>query len=794
VDDAVRGLAEGLDLKVALVALGGYGRGELAPGSDIDLMVLHAERRADRVRAAAERVFYPFWDAGLSLGHAVRTVKECVAGVRERLDVACSVLDARLVWGDRSLFARLEAEVGRTLRSQPLRFLRLLSEDAAARQARFGSCSASLEPDLKDGSGGLRDLQSIGWAGWVATGARDRPSLVEGRLLRAREVDGLEAAEEFLVRLRSALHLSTGRRADRLHRELQPALAEDFGFTATAGLDGPDVLMRTLFEHARSIEHLRDVFLERVAEHGKGGLPPPVIPEPSTPEGVMAAFSWSAEHGAALPAAALDAIEAADLGEPPYPWTGATREAFVRVVGAPSGRGLEALDRAGMLSRFLPEWEPVRCRPQRDPYHQWTVDVHLARAAGEAAALLRSGGAGDAVAGRAVEAVPDAEALVLGALLHDIGKVGLGRHVEIGKEIAASALDRMAVSEPTRGHALFLVREHLLLADTATRRDLSDENLVLDVAARVGDPGRLAMLYLLTVADAASTGPHAWTPWRRALIRELVARVEHVLERGEMEPGRAALLEERQSAVRGLLAREPAPAVEAYLTRVPRPYLLAVAPERAAADFHLLGTPPGAAEVRTLSGAGDREGTYDLTVVAGDRPGLLARIAGALALSGLNILSAQAFTTEDGVALDLFVVEPAFRGDVDEERWRRFRTDLRKALEGRISLEYRVAEKRRHYPAPRVEVEPEVVVDNEASDFSTVVEVGAPDRIGLLFDLARTLQDLELDVHLAKVATYGGRVVDAFYVRDLYGRKIEDSDHAEEIRRALMARLAGTGP
>jgi [protein-PII] uridylyltransferase len=274
------------------------------------------------------------------------------------------------------------------------------------------------------------------------------------------------------------------------------------------------------------------------------------------------------------------------------------------------------------------------------------------------------------------------------------------------------------------------------------------------------------------------------------LIRELVGKVEHVLERGEMGPDRAVALGERVEAIRTLLREEPRGAVEAYLARLPRPYLLSIPPEMAATHYRLVAPPLGAAEVRTLAGPGERAGTYSVTVVAADRPGLLAKIAGALALTGLNILSAQAFTTEDGAAIDVFVVETAFEGEADEERWRRFRRDLRRALEGRISMEYRVREKRRHYPPQQHHVPVEVKLLDGASDFYTVVEVSAGDRIGLLFDLARTFHELELDVHLAKVATYGSRVVDAFYVRDLFGRKVSDPEHARKIERAIVARLS----
>jgi [protein-PII] uridylyltransferase len=405
-------------------------------------------------------------------------------------------------------------------------------------------------------------------------------------------------------------------------------------------------------------------------------------------------------------------------------------------------------------------------------------------------ARLLAGGNSEGLVPEAVDAVRDHDALLLGALLHDIGKRGQGDHVSAGLKVAASILDRLGVSKLTGALVLFLVEEHLLLADTATRRDLEDENLVFDVAARVGDQERLAALYLLTMADAAATGPHAWTPWRATLIRDLVARVQHVLERGDMGAATAERLYAQEGLIRRLLQDEDPAAVARFLDTMPRTYLLTVLPERAIRHFHLVQPPPGTLDVRTQAEPGARPGAYGLTVVAHDRPGLLSKIAGALALSGLSILTAQVFTTEEGVAVDLFEVEGAFEEVVDEERWRRFRSTLRKALEGRLALEYRVKEKRGFYPSPRVEVPVRVDVDNQASDFFTVIEVGAPDRLGLLFDVTRTLFELQLDVHVAKVATYGGRVVDAFYVRDVVGRKVDDAEHIDEITKAITARLA----
>jgi [protein-PII] uridylyltransferase len=788
VDEAVRSLARGLGARVALVALGGYGRQSLSPGSDLDLMVLHTERRADRVAAVAERIFYPFWDAGLPLGHAVRTVRECVEAYSDRLDAACALLDSRLLWGDEQLFEELTRRLRRTAQKDRSGFLARLWEGRARRLAVHGSCSQMMEPDLKESTGALRDIHTVGWVSQMMTGDAANGGEEGDPLLRASEARALEDAEEFLVRLRSALHLETGKRSDRLFFEYQPGIAELFGFEPEEGLTAPDALMRALFRHARQVEHVTDEILERARRALESPARDEARPDrPSTAEEVMAAFAEAAQTKTPLGAGMHEAIEAVDLSDVPAPWTEGISRAFIDLLAGPGNeRALEAMDRMTVLTRFLPEWEAVRCRPQRDPYHQYTVDMHLVRTTAEVVRLL-SGGGEDEVLARAAAAVVDREAMVLGAFLHDIGKTGQGSHVEVGGRVAREVLGRIGAPSETREHVLFLVKNHLLLSDTATRRDLSEENLVVDVAASVGDAERLAMLYVLTAADALATGPHAWTPWRQALIRELVGKVEHVLTHGRIGADAGTELGTRIAALRDML-RDEGP-VEGYLQRLPRAYLLGVPTEVAARHFRLLAPPVGAADLRTDARPGERSGTYDLTVVASDRPGLLAKIAGALALNGLNILSAQAFTTEDGVALDLFVVDPVFEDEIDEDRWRRFRTDLRKAIEGRISLEYRVREKRRLYPQPTAVAPTSVTIDNEVSDFFTVVDVSAPDRIGLLFDLARAFHELELDVHVAKVATLGSRVVDAFYVRDLFGEKVEDPGHIREIERAVLARL-----
>ncbi|HEV2951806.1 MAG TPA: hypothetical protein VGZ51_06865, partial [Actinomycetota bacterium] len=730
----------------------------------------------------ADDLLYPLWNAGVEVGHAVRTPLECEQAC-ERLDAGAAMLDIRFLAGDEGLATDVAARVVAWARRDPRVFATAIREDSARRAERFGSTAHQLEPDLKEGSGGWRDLHSISLIE-KAVGMR----LEDAGLLRGRERDALAAAEEFLARARSALHLETGKRADRLVLDHQPAVARAMGFEDEPRLISIDGLMRALFEHARQIEFILRAVIDRSLEDGA-----PATSPPAAPAGVLDALANDAEAGREPSAALLDSIDDLDFSEE-IMWDGDVLRAFWRLLraGDSGAASLEILDRLGLLARFIPEWTDVRCRPQRDPYHRFTVDAHLTNSLRAMGRILSGEGAGDdPVQAEAVKQVSDLDAVLLGAFLHDIGKNGEGGHVPVGTRVVGSILDRMGVGPSAAELVRFMVKCHLLIPDTATRRDLSDENLVLDVAAAVGSSERLAALYLLATADAEATGPAAWTPWRRTLIHELVAKVQHVFERGEMGTELAEALLGRVERVRDLLEAEPAAEVDRFLRGMPRAYFLNVEPAQAARHFATIAPPVGAKEVRAVQFDGIRPGTYELLVVAQDRSGLLSWIAGSLALAGLSILTAQVFTTEEGVASDLFEVEGVWESEVPDRRWREFRGMVRRAVDGSISLERRVDEKRRWYPAPKVPVPVTVRVDNAASDFATVIEVGASDRLGLLYDITRTFAELGLDVHLAKVATYEGRVVDSFYVRDAVGRKLTDEPGG--IDRALRLRLEPGG-
>ncbi len=727
---------------IALLAVGGYGRGELCPGSDVDVILLHARKGRD-VQALAEAVWYPLWDSRLKVGHAVRTVKEALALASGDLDTATSQLDARLVAGDAGLAAELVERARKQWQARSRKWLGALAVSVLERHEASGEVAFLLEPDLKEGRGGLRDVHALRWAE------------AAHRILLPGDDAALEAAHAVLVETRVELQRRTGKASDRLLLQEQDAVASALGDRDADGL------MARVAAAARTVAWTSDETWDRIASslEGPAGrvaatdrpLGPGLVlregtvelapgTDPGTdPSIALRAAAAAAEAGTRLGRVTLDRLAAA-VPPPGDPWPDEARNALVRLLG--SGRAaipvLEALDQKGLLVRTVPEWAPVRHRPQRNAYHRFTVDRHLCEAAAEAAPLA------------ARVARPDL--LVVGAWLHDLGKGYAGRdgrpedHSVAGAQVVEALATRMGFPPADVAVLVAMVRHHLLLADAATRRDLDDAATVASVAEAVGDTETLELLHALTEADSTATGPAAWSHWKQGLVDALVSRVAAVLS------GRAPASSEF-----------PAPA-----------HLALAARAREKGDVMIDARGP------------------TMTVAAPDRPGLFCRVAGTLAMNGLDVLAARAWSGEDGVAVEDFRVEPVSGG---QPRWDAVERDLRRALAGRLSLETRLAERARAYAgrtrlAPAVPTPTDVTVSNDASTTSTVVEVRAPDRVGTLYRITRALADLELDIRHAKVSTLGPEVVDVFYVVSASGAKITDPDHVAEIERAVAFELS----
>jgi [protein-PII] uridylyltransferase len=734
VDDWLAALwihAGGPDTGAALVAVGGYGRAELSPGSDIDVVLLH-DPGVD-VDALAQRIWYPIWDENLKLGHAVRTVKDTLSLAADDLDTATAVLSVRHVAGDPRLGAEL-AEKGLALwQKRSRRWLAAVSDRVSERHDEAGEVAFLLEPDLKDGRGGLRDVHAIRWA------EKAQALLLEG------DDEDIEAAYRVVLAARVELHRRTGRHSDRLLLEEQDAVAEALGYADA------DDLMRDLSTAARSIAWVSDELWARVESSLEGpfrrrlfrdrDVAPGVILREGTvqlalgaepqndPLLVLRVAVAAARSSARIERQTLHKLtESAPL---PTPWCEEARRLFVELflAGRPAVEVVETLDQRGLWEPIIPEWAAVRCKPQRNAYHRFTVDRHLCEAAANAAAV--------------VDRVDRADLLVVGALLHDIGKGYPGDHVDVGIEKVAVMAPRMGFTEDDTRILQQMVRHHLLLPDIATRRDLSDPGTIAHVAAAAGDLTTLRLLDALTEADSIATSTAAWGSWKEELVAVLVARTAHVLGGGELADVPSATF--------------------------PNPTQLALLAQRR----------------RIIEGVDDR-----LTVVCPDRPGMFSRVAGVLSLHGLQVLEAAAHTDDEGMALEVFRVESSFGSTIV---WDRVVRDLERALDGRIALEARLAERARVYTRPRrlpgLIVHPEVVVDNELSHTATVLEVHAPDAMGVLWRITRALHELDLDVTSAKIQTMGTDAVDSFYVRDAEGHKVTERAYLDEVERALLFAL-----
>lgn len=717
---------------VALVAVGGYGRGELAPSSDLDVLLLHDGLKG--IGAIAERIWYPIWDEGVKLGHSVRTIKEALALAADDLDTATSLVTIRHLAGDPALTDDLSTRALALWRKRSKRWLGELSKRVTIRQEGAGEVAFLLEPDLKEGRGGLRDVHAIRWA------EQAQAVMLQG------DDQSLAQNHDVLFAARVELHRRTGRMGDRLLLEEQDAIAEALGYTSA------DDMMSAISAAARAIAWTSDEVWERVDSSLKGPLGWRMSRDRDLAPGVVlrdgrVCITAAADPGedrllvlrVAVAAAQADAridrttldrlaTESPDLA---IPWEHETRELFADLLltGRPAIDVIETLDQRGLWVRILPEWEPVRSKPQRNAYHRFTVDRHLCETAANASAL--------------VDRVDRPDLLVVGALLHDIGKGYPGDHVTVGIDVVSRIGQRMGYEADDIALLTEMVRDHLLLPDVATRRDLSDEGTIRWVATRVGSLRSLRLLDALTEADSIATGSAAWSDWKAELLGILVSRAAHLLKGGTVD--------------------------EMEMVTFPTDEQLQVMAEGA----------------RVLQGLDDR-----LTVITADRTGLFSRTAAVLALNGLDVLSAAAYSNDDGMALQVFRVESSLGPTI---AWDRVVRDLEKALDGRLALEARLRERAKTYArtarSPEQPQAPSVTFDNEVSEVATVVEVRAPDRIGVLYRITRAISELDLDIRSAKVQTLGKDVVDAFYLRGSDGAKVTDRDFLVEIERSILGSL-----
>lgn len=767
---ASRAAGESSARRLALVAVGGYGRSSLCPYSDLDVVLIHDGRRD--ISQLADAIWYPVWDQGIHLDHSVRKPNEVLSTAAKDLRVALGLLDARLIWGDLRTFESLKSDVidAWTQKLAQL-WLPIVREQMQDRRRTNGDVAFLLEPDLKESHGGLRDasiLQAI--------------STFSPALNDYADLSAIESPMHLLLRIRVALHKLAGRENNRLLLQDQDQIAEQLSY------DSADALMQDVAAAGRCIAWVADDAWRRLrlwqpntylrpsshllttlsrlgnlikwsdsggsgdsgdskdANHVPTTSHVPIEVEPGiavidsevvlTPEAhveddsslAMRLCAVAAERDLPIAKGSLHRL-ADKMPELPQPWPIETREAFVRVLagGQPTIDKIESLDHYGIFERILPEWTSVRNKPQRNAYHTYTVDRHLLQATANASSLLAR--------------VNRPDLLLIGSLLHDIGKGFPGDHTEVGILKVGEIAPRMGFSYKDTQTLVTMVRQHLLLPDVATRRDLDDPATITKVADAVNNRETLNLLAALTEADSLATGPSAWGGWKAGLVADLVERTAQFLS------GNTSQRRDMNSAASELdLYRD-------LISEV----------QRGGTPSVLLDPPR-------------------VIVAALDRPGLLSSVAGVLALHSLDVRTANVLG-KDAVALEIFTVEVVRGGWPDTQK---LREDLEAALTNRLDLTGRLAEKSKVYLADTLHasaqpVTPDVVIDNEASELSSVIEIRTRDEIGLLHRVTQVLLGCGLDIISARVSTVGNEVVDAFYVRTSKGQKVSDPKEIAEI-------------
>ena len=762
---------------VALVAVGGYGRGELSPRSDLDLLLLHdgnvGGSKGKAVPALAEQLWYPVWDNGIALDHSVRDLSTARKVAADDLKVQLGLLDARHIAGDPGLTSALRSAILADWRADAVKRLPELHEMCRERAERHGELAFLLEPDLKEARGGLRDLTALDAvaASWIADAPRT----------------GLAEAAARLRDVRDTLHLVTGRATDRLSLQEQDQVAVELGV-----LDA-DILLRQVYEAARTVAYASDVTwreVDRVLRARSGGRVrrtvrfgfgsstatrnvaarggadrsplaegvveqdgEVVLAHAARPAGdpVLPLRAAAAAAQADLPLAPATVRRLAAETRPlPVPWPDEARDQLITLLGAGESAITvwEALEAEGLIARMLPDWDRVRCRPQRNAVHRWTVDRHLVETAVRAAAMTRR--------------VARPDLLLVAALLHDIGKGWPGDHSEAGEVITRDVAVRLGFPKPDVEVLALLVRQHLLLVETATRRDLDDPATVAAITSVVGSTGVLELLHALTEADALATGPAAWSTWRAALVADLVERTAAALDSEHGVP---------EATATEASAEEERLAVEAARTNGP---VLSV---------H--------AEAERPAEPGSEPMGVTLTLALPDRPAVLPTVAGVLALHRLTVRSAAIRELDPigaGPVLALTWQVAAEYGEVPEAA--RLRADIRRALDGGMDVSRRLAERdaaaprRRGIAAPP----PRVTVAPGGSASATVLEVRAHDAPGLLHRIGRALEETGVRVRTARISTLGADAVDAFYVTgpdDLPLPPSRAAEVARSVERAL---------
>ncbi|HQV03291.1 MULTISPECIES: [protein-PII] uridylyltransferase [unclassified Novosphingobium] len=802
--------------RLTIMAVGGYGRGEMAPHSDVDIAFITPIKQTPWCEQVIEAMLYFLWDLGLKVGHSSRSLDEMVRMAKGDLTIRTALLEGRYVWGDQALFDDVErrfwAEV--VAGTERLYVTEKLAE-RNDRHKRLGDSRYVVEPNVKEGKGGLRDLHTLYWIGKYLHHVRDVSELVGVGLLSPAEYRAFRRAEDFFWAVRCHLHTITGRAEDRLTFDLQREVATRMQFAERPGKSAVERFMQYFFLQAKRVGHLTGLFLAQLEDQSTK----------KTPRGLLAGFrarrrmvkgypvfggrinvpadDWFTEdpvrlieifvladaqglelHPDAMRLAVRDARAVDSVREDPR-----ANALFLDLLSSRHDpeTALRWFNEAGVFGRFVPDFGRVNAQMQFDMYHHYTVDEHTIRAIGLMSRIEKGEMKADhPLATAIVHKVVNRRALYVSILLHDIAKGRRGDHSVLGAEVALKLGPRLGLSDEETQHVSWLVRQHLLMSAVAFKRDLADWKTITDFVAQVQSIERLRLLAMLTIVDIRAVGPGVWNSWKRQLIHELYEATEERLRLGHVQHGREHRIAAKRQIVTERLGAQ-GKLVEKYSRQFNDAYWIAEPDDVIASNLVQLDLAKGQAlDVRTEYYAA--RGATLVTVIAADHPGLFYRIAGGIHLAGGNIIDARIHTTRGGMAVDNFLVQdPLGRPFSEDSQLARIKAMIADALGGKIKLVPQLAARPLARPrADAFDVRPRVEFDNAASNRFTVIEVNARDRPALLNRLARALFEAKLMVHSAHIATYGERAVDTFYVTDLLGEKVESVQRLKTVEKKLL--------
>ena len=817
--------------RMAVAAVGGYGRGTLAPGSDIDLLFLLPYKQTPWGEQVVEYMLYMLWDMGLKVGHATRNIDECLRLSREDITIRTSILDARFLWGEEKLYQELLTRFDKSVvKGTGPEFVHAKLAERDERHTKGGESRYLVEPNVKDGKGGLRDLQTLFWIGKYFYRVRSGEELVGKGVLTRAEYNQFLKAEDFLWAVRCHMHFLTGKSEERLHFDIQRDIAERLGYTSHPGLSAVERFMKHYFLIAKTVGDLTRIFCagleEEQAKHVPGlnhlfptftrrhrklaGTSDFVVDNHRInvaddqvfvrdPVNLLRLFWFADKHGLEYHPDALKLLtRSLSLVDKNLRRNKEANRLFLDVLTSDRNPELNMrrMNEAGLLGKLIPDFGRIVAMMQFNMYHHYTVDEHLLRCIGVLSELERGGGEKiHPLSHSLMEGLKKKrEALYVAVLLHDIAKGRPEDHSEAGAKIARRICPHMGLSPADTETVAWLVEKHLVMSMTAQTRDLNDRKTIEDFADVVQSVERMKLLLILTVCDIRGVGPGVWNGWKGQLLRTLYYETELLLTGGFSEVSRAQRAAEARAALDAALSEWPEDARKRLVDLHYENYLLAVDlnDQVRHAEFIRMADAQGR-KLATMVRTHEFEAVTEITVLAPDHPRLLSVIAGACAAAGANIVDAQIFTTSDGRALDTILINREFDMDEDERRRaERVGRLIEDVLAGRAWLPEMI--ERRGRPkrgAKAFRREPRVDIRNTLSNRFTVIDVHCLDRPGLLSEITGALSDLSLDIASAHITTFGEKVIDTFYVTDLTGQKIDNPTRQQAIRDRLLATLQG---